>query len=982
MSEDLGQKKHQPRQAGRKKEKKKAKNAQPPTKKDRSNNPKAFAFNSGIKAAKMGQRAQEFIEKKLHVPLQDRTGAEPAPTVVAVVGPSGAGKSTLIRSLVKRYTKQNLSQIKGPITVVAGKGKRLTFLECNNDLNSMLDVAKIADLVLLLVDASFGFEMETFEFLNVLQSHGFPKVVGVLTHLDSFRESKRLNSTKKTLKKRFWTEICDGAKVFYLSGIMNSAGNTQGARYPVNEVLNISRYLNTCKIRPLIWRNSHPYILADRIEDMTNPVDISTNPKCDRKVIFYGYARGIPLKPHNTSVHIPGVGDFRVKEITSLPDPCPFPEAVKKRTLNYKERLIYAPMSDVAGILYDKDAVYITTPSAQANRSGDAFEKQVAMEELGVAIEQHAGENVSLLAGGETLRVRRAVVFDQELSEAGSDDSDDEQEQEQEQEEKQSEEEEEYDIEQQEEDAQSDSNNDSEDEFLKPKTTLRSNATFSDYASEEDVSLDPEVLHSKFIGYEEPLEDPNPTHNPTLEETLESKKEALKRRFDAEYDGESDEENPSAMPEDSNYYTALKQSMKAQQEMNLQEFSQDDPTLKEAVQGIQPGTYVRCLIEAVPCEFIRHFNPYYPVLLGGLLANEMNFGYLQARLKAHRWHGRILKSNEPLVFSVGWRRFQSIPLFSLKDATRNRLLKYTPAHMHCMATFYGPIVPPNSGLLAFRSLDPALCGKEQLAGFRVAATGVILEIDQSVQIVKKLKLVGHPFEVHKNTAFIKDMFNSALEVAKFEGASIRTVSGLRGSIKKAVKEPEGAFRASFEDKILPSDIVFLKTWFPLTPRRYYNPLCTLLLENKQQWIGMRSNVQVRSLLGSEASTPTSNVDSQYRPVERKPRLFKPLQIPRTLERELPFASKPKVLQAGKPVKRAVVLEPEEKKIVTLVQQLATVKREQDLKREAKRSLDRIAYHKRLAAEEARLAEKHAKKRKKIYLKEEEKRKQSDIRARK
>jgi ribosome biogenesis protein BMS1 len=80
---------------------------------------------------------------------------------------------------------------------------------------------QIADLVLLLVDASFGFEMEQFEFLNVLQAHGFPKVMGVLTHLDLFKTAKKQRRVKKELKQRFWTEIYQGAKLFYLSGVTN-----------------------------------------------------------------------------------------------------------------------------------------------------------------------------------------------------------------------------------------------------------------------------------------------------------------------------------------------------------------------------------------------------------------------------------------------------------------------------------------------------------------------------------------------------------------------------------------------------------------------------------------------------------------------------------------------------------------------------------------------------------------------------------------
>ena len=53
-----------------------------------------------------------------------------------------------------------------------------------------------------------------------------------------------------------------------------------------------------------------------------------------------------------------------------------------------------------------------------------------------------------------------------------------------------------------------------------------------------------------------------------------------------------------------------------------------------------------------------------------------------------------------------------------------------------------------------------------------------MDLDKTTTIVKKLKLTGYPIKVFKNTAFVRNMFTSQLEVAKFEGASVRTVSGI------------------------------------------------------------------------------------------------------------------------------------------------------------------------------------------------------------
>lgn len=139
------------------------------------------------------------------------------PFVVVVQGSSQSGKSSIIRSLVKHYTKHKVDRVNGPITLRSSRKQRITLMECPNDLCGMMDMSKIADIVLLTIDASLGFEMETFEFLSLLACHGFPQVLGVLTHLDYFKDNKQLRKTKQKFKKRFEYEVGGNSKLFTLT---------------------------------------------------------------------------------------------------------------------------------------------------------------------------------------------------------------------------------------------------------------------------------------------------------------------------------------------------------------------------------------------------------------------------------------------------------------------------------------------------------------------------------------------------------------------------------------------------------------------------------------------------------------------------------------------------------------------------------------------------------------------------------------------
>lgn len=844
----------------------------------------------------------------------------------------------------------------GPITVVTSKKQRLTFIECPNELEAMVDLAKVADIVLLMIDGNFGFEMETMEFLNILAATGMPgNVFGILTHLDLFRKPQALKDAKKRLKHRLWSELYQGAHLFYLSGVLNG-------RYPDREIHNLSRFLSVMKNpRPLVWRNTHPYTVIDNYRDITHPTKIEENAKCDRSIELSGYLRGTNFAAQGQRVHIAGVGDFTISKMEVLPDPCPTPameQAIARATgktgrrrLDEKDKKLWAPMADRSGMKITGDHIVIT------REKGFTFDKDAEGVERGEGeqlIVDLQGERkllgqtdkgVKLFADGEQIaevpeedntgrKTQRTVRL---LDRDGSDDEEEPPEDEgfvsgdepdgseveaefdesklgkmfRKEEDKEQDgdiafadsdsdlgsltgdedmddgingvdEEEEEEDGDHEDDEMSDSDEEGAalkwkenmverakmlhgkrrpyravdlarfmyDETLTPKQALQKWRGEEEEEEEEDIEQDEdtffrrtgreenedlaedrqiprfdyeelaakwssedaiEALRNRFAtanlldgegggGEEKEDEDgfgdgddddegdgafedleSGETHGPQKngeepEASLEAereknarRKEELKLRFEEEDREGFHNDKAIARREaggdeefgEDEWYDAQKAMLQRQLDINKAEFEELDETQRTAVEGYRAGKYARMVIDGVPAEFVERFQARMPIVVGGLTPTEDRFGFVQVRIKRHRWHKKIrtfffsvlwqefslvaavltmstVKTGDPLIFSLGWRRFQTLPIYSISDSrTRNRMLKYTPEHMHCFGTFYGPLIAPNTGFACFQSFSASN------PGFRIAATGTVLSVDESTEIVKKLKLVRH-----------------------------------------------------------------------------------------------------------------------------------------------------------------------------------------------------------------------------------------------
>ncbi|KAL6121851.1 bms1 [Nucleospora cyclopteri] len=90
--------------------------------------------------------------------------------------------------------------------------------------------------------------------------------------------------------------------------------------------------------------------------------------------------------------------------------------------------------------------------------------------------------------------------------------------------------------------------------------------------------------------------------------------------------------------------------------------------------------------------------------------------------------------------------------------------------------------------------------------FRIIGSG---QFNNLQNLYTQLNLIGYPKQINVNTVIVTGMFHSEKESTRFLNAKLKTLSGIRGVLKNTTGK-NGDFRATFEGKMLESDIIELK----------------------------------------------------------------------------------------------------------------------------------------------------------------------------
>ena len=543
--------------------------------------------------------------------------------------------------------------------------------------------------------------METFEFLSVLQIHGFPRLLGVATHMDYLRENKQKKKMKKELRKRFEVEVPPESKLFFVK-------NLKKGLYDFKDIHNLSRFISVIIPREMEFKKKHPHLLVDRVEQN------------DGRPMVFGYVRGgdIIQDENQKQFLLSGLGMVNYKSVTKVHDPCPVGISGQKRGLRKNEKVLYAPQSNIGMAMFDDTGDYVEIPDKHVVFTKKENQDQEVEEHQGVKMMRNLQKGLKEETSDEEFELIEGIALDEEK-----------------QEDNKIEEEKEDKIgelalkvhQEYKEDKIDNINMKQSDvidlnRIVYPELFSIQNGTngpLPDFSSNSmsylHKSKKNEILENKSLSNQngflnvilEKCGD-NSYFYPTDLKDVTFYTEQTKCRFATGFKGdESDPENSDEdemeIEDDSSVdlddYVSDNEAEMAKKEIEIENIKIINSRL------ITKGSYVRIELDNIPDKIFKKFTEM-PVIISQLATGETQMGFLMVKFKRHRFYRNLLKTNDPLIVSLNFSKYQTVPYFCRKDlGQRLRMLKYTPKHEFCLAVFYGNYVPAQTGVIAFQTIS-------------------------------------------------------------------------------------------------------------------------------------------------------------------------------------------------------------------------------------------------------------------------------------
>ncbi|CAL8362492.1 unnamed protein product [Merluccius merluccius] len=672
--------------------------------------------------------------------------------------------------------------------------QRFTLLRPDTaDLYSLLDLAKIADSLVFVLDPTEGWDSYGDYCLSCLFAQGLPSHMLVCQGVADLAAKKRVES-KRALSKILEFRFPD-ARLFPLD-------SDQDATL-------ILRHLGAQRQRKLGFRSRRPHLVAQKVSFTPNgsaPGGGSAPATGLGTLCVSGYVRGCPLQVDRL-VHLSGYGDFQLSQIDAPADPLPLIVPTNRPAKPGK-----AGDVDMQDAPVDEAPVRVLMKADPSRRESLQAEAEVDPMDG----EQTWPTETELLEAEEARKTKRlmkvpkgtsdyqATWIAEEADEGVESDEDDDED---------------------DDDEMMDEDMEGEDDDIASQV---GSPCGSDEEEEEQEDLCPTEPSGADQRYDEHIDE--------VEES-----EGLKRYREARahelFPDEVDTPLDMAAKNRFQRYRGLKSFRSSPWDpmenlppdySRIFQFQSFDRTrrriLAEAAQdeeGAMVGWYVTLHIIDVPASVMEGVQAGHPLVVVSLLPHEQKMSVMHLLVRRQPNNTEPIKSKEELVFQCGFRRFRASPIFSQHTtADKHKMERFLRPDAPTVVTVYAPITFPPAGTLIFKQRED---GMQDLV-----ATGHLLSCNPQRVVLKRLVLSGHPFKINRHSAVVRYMFFNRDDILWFKPVELRTKWGRRGHIKEALGT-HGHMKCVFDNQLRSQDTVLMNLYKRAYPRWTYDPYAPLPL---------------------------------------------------------------------------------------------------------------------------------------------------------